>query len=203
MDGSDGWHAINPSPREPRSVVDVEVGKTPYRALVLRRLPVVDPEAEPTPASPAITLLYAAPIAPVKAHIWCVEVQAIEACLALLAAATLISAWALTQGLRTLCDLASYAEKIDVGRWMLSERVESRRFSELRPLADSLTELVDRLHVAFDRERQFFGDATHEMKSWLPSFVRRFNSHCRRIEAQSHIGRSCRTPSQTPNVFRI
>jgi signal transduction histidine kinase len=57
------------------------------------------------------------------------------------------------------------AEKIDVGHWTLSELEESQRFSELRPLANALMNLVDRLHTAFDRERQFFGDAAHEMKS--------------------------------------
>jgi signal transduction histidine kinase len=152
-------------PREPRGVAELKVGAAPYRALVLQRLPVVDPEAEPTPASPTITLIYASPTAPVEAHIQRIELQATAACLALLTVSTLVSAWALTRGLRPLRNLASEAEKIDVGRWTLSELEESKRYSELRPPANALVNLVDRLHAAFDRERQFFGDAAHEMKS--------------------------------------
>ena len=165
IDGSDGWPDINPLPREPRSVVNVQVAGTQYRALVLQKLPVVDPDSQPTPASPTLTLIYAAPTAPVEEHIRRVELQSIAACLALLAVSTFVSAWALTRGLRPLRDLASGAEQIDVGRWTLPELEESKRFSELKPLANALSDLVDRLHAAFDRERQFFGDAAHEMKS--------------------------------------
>jgi signal transduction histidine kinase len=101
----------------------------------------------------------------VETHIRRVELQAIAACLGLLTISTFISGWAVTRGLRPLRDLASGAEKIDVGSWTLSELEESKRFSELSPLANALVGLVDRLHAAFDRERQFFGDAAHEMKS--------------------------------------
>ncbi len=73
--------------------------------------------------------------------------------------------WALTRGLRPLRELASGAEKIDVGSWELPELNQSKTFSELRPLANALIGLVDRLHSAFNRERQFFSDAAHEMKS--------------------------------------
>lgn len=165
IDGSQGWPGIKPLPQASRSVVSVRAGATQYRVLVLQKLPVVDPEAAPTPASPTITLIYASPTAPVEAHIRRVELQSIAACLALLMLSTLVSAGALTSGLRPLRDLASNAEKIDVGRWTLSEVEESKKFSELRPLADALVGLVNRLHAAFDRERQFFGDAAHEMKS--------------------------------------
>lgn len=165
IDGSEGWQVPRPLPLEPRSVVSLQVGGIQYRALLLQKLPVVDPEAEPTPSSPTLNLLYAAPTAPVEAHIDRVKIQSIMACLALLAASTAISAWALTRGLRPLRNLTTGAERIDVGQWKLSELDESRRFSELKPLAEALAGLVDRLHAAFDRERQFFGDAAHEMKS--------------------------------------
>lgn len=165
IDGSEGWTGIEPLPEEPRSVVNVQIGGTPYRALVLQKLPMIDPESGPNPAAQTLTLMYAAPTAPVEAHIRRVEWQAIAACLALLTLSTLVSAWAQTRGLRPLRDLASDAENIDVGRWSLSELEASKRFSELRPLANALAGLVERLHAAFDRERQFFGDAAHEMKS--------------------------------------
>ncbi len=165
IDGSEGWQAPRPLPPAPRSVVSLQAGGIQYRALLLQKLPVVDPEAQPTPSSPTLNLLYAAPTGPVELHVDRVKIQSITACLVLLAASTAISAWALTRGLRPLRELAIGAGRIDVGQWNLSELDESRRFSELKPLADALAGLIDRLHAAFDRERQFFGDAAHEMKS--------------------------------------
>lgn len=162
--GSLGF-SLGALPRESRSVVNVRLGAASYRALILQNLPVVDSEPELPPALPTITLIYASSTAPVEAHIRRVTLQAILACLALLAVSTLISAWALSRGLRPLRHLASSAAKIDVDRWTLSDLEESQRFSELRPLANALMSLVDRLHIVFDRERQFFGDAAHEMKS--------------------------------------
>ncbi len=167
--GMIGSSRISPSisflPRETRSVVQTIIQGTAYRALILRQLVVIDQEAEPTSNSPTITLIYASPIAPVEEHIRRVELQAIEACFALLATTMLISAWALTRSLRPLHRLARDAQKIDVGHWTLSELEKSRECTELRPLANALAELIDRLRYAFDRERQFFGDAAHEMKT--------------------------------------
>ena len=162
---SDEAPTIRHLPQEPRSVVDLRMGDTAYRALILQKVTVVDPETAPTPASPAITLIFAAPVSPVEAHIWRVASQAVEACLTLLVAVTAVSAWALTRSLQPLRDLASDAEKIDVDHWALPELEESRRYSELRPLAEAIEGLISRLRGAFDRERQFFGDAAHEMKS--------------------------------------
>ena len=165
LGGSADWYPLGSLPNELRSVVPLKIGETEFRALIVQNLPVIDTEAQTTPTSPTITVVYASPIAPVETHIWHVELQAIEACVALLAAAMLVTGWALTRGLRPLYDLASDAEKIDVDRWTLPKLDASRRFLELRPLANSLAELVNRLHAAFDRERQFFNDAAHEMKS--------------------------------------
>jgi signal transduction histidine kinase len=76
-----------------------------------------------------------------------------------------MTAWAFDRGLRPLRHLASNAETIDLGRWTLADFEQGRHLSELKPLTDSLINLVDRLHAAFDRERQSFANAAHEMKS--------------------------------------
>ena len=165
IDGSVDWPAIYPLPKTLRSVLNVSVQGTQYRALVLQKLPVVDPETEPSAASPTLTLIYASQTAPVEAHIRRVELQSFFTCIALLATSMLVTLWALTRGLQPLRELASGAERIDVGSWKLPDLDRSKRFSELRPVADALIGLVDRLHSAFNRERQFFGDAAHEMKS--------------------------------------
>ena len=162
---SKGWPKLKSLPVGERRVVDVNVEGIEYRALILSELAVMDSENGAASGLPTITLVYAAPIAPVEAHIRSVEMQSVSACLALLLTSMLMTAWALDRGLRPLRHLASNAEEIDVGRWTVADFEQSRHLSELRPLAESLTNLVDRLHAAFDREGQFFADAAHEMKS--------------------------------------
>lgn len=165
IDGSPGWPPRSTLLPELRSIVTATVAGTQFRMIVLKNLPLVDSESESASLPRTVSLIYAAPIAPVEAHIRRVEEEALCTCLAFLAISMLGSTWALNRGLRPLRELASAAEKIDVSSWMMPKLVESEQFRELRPLASALTDLVNRLHAAFNRERQFFGDAAHEMKS--------------------------------------
>ena len=161
---SPGWSPPQPLPGQDRNIVEFSSGSTRYRALVLRRVPMEDSEFEGGPV-PRLTLVYAAPVAPVELHIQNVEYRAFGACLALLGVVTAITASAITRGLRPVRDLASNAARIDVNQWTLPEIEKSRQVPELAALAAALGNLVDRLHAAFERERQFFGDAAHELKS--------------------------------------
>jgi signal transduction histidine kinase len=170
IDGSKGWNGPETLPPRPGGFVDFTLDNIRYRALVERRLPVVDQEFQ-DPTSPKITLAYAAPTAPVEAHIHSVELQAIGICLALLFALTTVTAGAIGSGLQPLRDLARSVGSIDVDRWTFAEIERSKRVAELAPLAQAMVHLVERLHVAFERERRFFGDAAHEMKSSI-SIVR-------------------------------
>jgi len=162
--GSPGWGGPQALPSSSRSIIEITLGRVRFRGIALQRFPLVEREFRGA-SSPTLTLLYAAPIAPVEAHIHSVEMQSIGAGLALLIVLTIVSGWAVTQGLSPLRQLASSAASIDVGRWTLAEVESSRRVSELAPVATALISLVGRLREAFERERQFFGDAAHEMKS--------------------------------------
>ena len=165
LGGSQGWYPGMEFSDASRSTADIEVMGRSYRALVLRHLAVVEPETNPSGPSPSVTIVYATLTEPVEKHIRRVQIDAVEACLVLLIVGAFLSSWALDVGLKPLLDLAHDAECIDVGHWTLPRLAASQRFVELKPLADALQGLVSRLSGAFERERQFFGDAAHELKS--------------------------------------
>lgn len=161
---SPGWTAPKSLPSGPRAFITVPSGTVVYRALVLQNLPAVDAES-PGAVPPTLTLICEAPITPVEAQIHRVELQALAACVALLALSTMISAGAIRRGLRPLRELAVSAGGIKVGQWSVAEIEQSRGVVELAPLASALVSLVERLRAAFEREQQFVGDAAHEMKT--------------------------------------
>ena len=67
--------------------------------------------------------------------------------------------------LRPLNELASAAASIEPSALEFSPPRSAVRTSELRPLADSLAQMVARLRQAFEAERRFASDAAHELKT--------------------------------------
>lgn len=66
---------------------------------------------------------------------------------------------------RPLRQMAETATRIDGGD--LTGRVEVNEGGEVGMLADSFNHMLDRLQVAFDRERDFVSDASHELRTPL------------------------------------
>jgi signal transduction histidine kinase len=54
---------------------------------------------------------------------------------------------------------------VDAGNWNFDAEEGQSTVRELVPLVTALTKLVERLRSAFERERQFFSDAAHELKT--------------------------------------
>lgn len=74
--------------------------------------------------------------------------------------------WLANQALKPVDRLTRAAERI--GRGNLSERVEEPRSGdEIGRLAATFNRMISRLEQAFDRERRFTADASHELKTPL------------------------------------
>ena len=85
---------------------------------------------------------------------------------ATLGMALLASSVAVQRGLAPVRSLARDIEAID--EEVLSQRVDpSRMPEEIRPVAQKLNDLLDRLRVVFDREKHFAADAAHELRTPL------------------------------------
>jgi signal transduction histidine kinase len=85
--------------------------------------------------------------------------------LAILLVSLSATAWVVQKGLRPLMDLAHRASRIDESNWALEQGGAAPEAKELAPLSIALTRLVERLRIAFVRERRFSADAAHEMKT--------------------------------------
>lgn len=74
-------------------------------------------------------------------------------------------AFCLRVSLRPVNELAHAAEQLSIESLHFSAPQSAKNIVELQPLALALTTVIERLHAAFEREKQFAGDAAHELKT--------------------------------------
>jgi signal transduction histidine kinase len=67
--------------------------------------------------------------------------------------------------LMPLKELAVRAGRVSVDSWDFDPPKGALRTAELRPIATSISKLLQGLRAAFERQRQFTGDAAHELKT--------------------------------------
>lgn len=135
----------------------------PYRAIRLEQLPILDREAD----LPLVKLnvVYAAPMVRLKQQVRDTGVSIAIASLLLLAVTGLLSYWGIRRGLWPLEELAAQASQISANHWKLKIPAEAEQTSELRPLTDSMTTMLARLERSFTQQREFLGNAAHELKT--------------------------------------
>ena len=139
----------------------------------------LDPDDRPARAFPAIVLTVAAPVGPAEATL-----AALGWSLAGLSLAVWLLAAALGRGLvrRALAPLGRMVESArsldaaDPG-WSLPEAGTG---DELDELGRAFNDLLGRLHVAFERQRRFSGDASHQLRTPLTALVGQIDVALRR-----------------------
>ena len=136
---------------------------TLYRGLQIRSFELQDEEGLKTPAR--LDLLYAMPFAAANAHFHAIVVTAVVLTLTFLCLSALGTWWAVARGLRPLHQLAERAGAIDASNWRFEVPEQASGVAELLPLAGALRDLTTRLKASFERERRFFSDASHELKT--------------------------------------
>ena len=96
--------------------------------------------------------------------------------------------WLANKALSPVDRLTRAAERI--GRGNLSERVEEHRSQdEIGRLAATFNRMISRLEQAFERERRFTADASHELKTPLAVLRGDIEVALRRERARKHRGR--------------
>jgi signal transduction histidine kinase len=73
--------------------------------------------------------------------------------------------WGMRRGLRPLADLAESAAQVSPSHWQLSPSPEVLNTTELVPLTDTMTTMLDSLRRAFNQQREFVANAAHELKT--------------------------------------
>ena len=84
---------------------------------------------------------------------------------ALLLVVTVLVIWFLRSRLAPLKELAVRAARVSADSWDFDPPMEALRTRELRPIATSIQTLLRSLRLSFERQRQFTGDAAHELKT--------------------------------------
>ena len=156
-------HNILTSPRED-GYFNFHLGGRGYRALRMPGMRVIDREENGGLRRP-VTIVYAAP----TVHLWHETLEAVRfyvvASVILLLLTGLVIAWFLGRAMAPLRELALRAESVSTASWDFDAPEEALRTRELEPIASSIQNLVVGLRKSFERQKQFTGDAAHELKT--------------------------------------
>ena len=141
-----------------------KVGGERYRGLRVPGVRVIDREEHGGLRRP-VTIVYAAP----TEHLWHETVTAVRfyviASALLLIFTGVVIAWFLRRSMSPLRELAVSAQRVSAVSWEFDVPKEALLTRELEPIASSIQNLLIGLRESFERQRQFTGDAAHELKT--------------------------------------
>jgi signal transduction histidine kinase len=139
----------------------------PYRAIILRKVAILDTEeGEPLPL-PRLTVIYAAPTMDIQRELTNLGIAIGLVSLLILAPTLWLAVWSIRRALAPLNDLATAAGAISVDRWRFEPSEQARSTQELQPLIAAVQTVLTGLESAFTRQREFLADAAHELKTSL------------------------------------
>jgi signal transduction histidine kinase len=138
---------------------------TRYRGLRITKVPILDRENGSGFRPQTLTILYAAPTEEVGEQVQAAGIFIAAASSLLLGVTVWLALWGIRRGLSPLQHLASQAALVSTTRWELHLPPASREIAELRPLIESMTTMLARLQRSFEQQREFMGNAAHELKT--------------------------------------
>jgi signal transduction histidine kinase len=137
----------------------------PYHALRMTHVPVLDREEGKSFRPQTLTIVYASPTIRIRQQVKAAGAFIALVSLALLGATTGLASWRVRRSLSPLQDLAHQAARVSTQSWRLQVPKEAEDIDELRPLTESMTQMLARLEGSFEQQRQFLGNAAHELKT--------------------------------------
>jgi len=177
---SDNWPQGLEIPSAPNHHWNFEWNRVPYHALRVSQVPILDREEGKAFRPQTLTIFYAAPTIRLRMQVRRAGAFIALAGMLLLAATVLLALRGIRRGLRPLQNLAQEASRVSAQNWELRLPEEVSQIKELRPVTQSMKQMLERLQHSFEQQRQFLGNAAHElktpvavMKSTLQSLVQR------------------------------
>jgi signal transduction histidine kinase len=144
-----------------------KVNGEPYRGIILRDVAILDTEpGEPLPL-PKLTVIYAAPTWDITEKMTALATSIALTSLGLLIPILFLAVWSIQRALTPLTDLAFKARSISVRNWQFEPSEQAKSTVELQPLIAAIETVLADLRWAFTRQREFMGDAAHELKTSL------------------------------------
>lgn len=155
-----------------------------YRAIILRHVVILDTEkGEPLPL-PTLTVIYAAPAMDIEQQVTTLAIAMGLTGVLVLIPTLLLALWSLRRALTPLTELASAAGAISIESWKFEPSEEAKSTEELGPLIRAIQTVLAELEAAFKRQREFLGDAAHELKTSLAILKSTLQSLLNRPRAQ-------------------
>ena len=163
---SSNWPAgLEISPGEARNHWNFRSNHIRYRALRVSQVPVLDREEGKAFQPQTLTIVYAAPTLQLESQVREAGVFIALASLVLLGATGLLALWGIRRGLRPLEHLAAQATRVSANNWEFRVPEDVQQVEELRPLTRSMAHMLERLERSFAEQREFVGNAAHELKT--------------------------------------
>jgi len=138
-----------------------------FRAIVLRDVAVQDTEEGVPLPLPRLTVIYAASTGGIEHQITRLGLAIGALSMLVLVPTLLLVLWYIRKALVPLHDLATAAGAISVESWSFTPSQAAASTKELEPLIGAITTVLAGLESAFTRQREFLGDAAHELKTSL------------------------------------
>jgi signal transduction histidine kinase len=142
-----------------------EAAGVPYRGLRLTGVPVLDREPGDFGPAELLNIAYVSPMTGLQNQVRETGVFITAASLILLGITVLLSLWGIRRGLLPLRHLAAQAGQVSTQNWELHLPPGTQETTELQPLIDSMQTMLARLQRSFAQQREFMGNAAHELKT--------------------------------------
>lgn len=163
---SPSWpEAMQWGAREGRRHWEFSVSGVPYRGLQLTKVPILDREEGWAGAPSTLTVVYAVPTVEMREQVWAAGAYIALASAVLLGVTVLLSLWGVRRGLLPLRHLAAQAEQVSAQHWEFQAPPDAELVAELRPLTHAMQTMLERLQQSFMQQREFLGNAAHELKT--------------------------------------
>ncbi|MBO0910748.1 MAG: HAMP domain-containing histidine kinase [Acidobacteria bacterium] len=136
-----------------------------YRGLRIRNHPVLDREEGAQFRPQSLSIVYAARTAQIEKQVQAAGIFIALISLGLLALTVRLALAGIRRGLVPLEELATRSALVSANHWQLDVPESVRRVQELEPLTNSMTMMLARLESSFSQQREFLGNAAHELKT--------------------------------------
>ena len=144
---------------------DFKIDKELYRAIILRAIPVADTQETPGLPSAKLTVIYAMNCEDNSNQVAGLAGSIAGTSLLLLIPTLWLSGWSIGKIIAPLQELAIRARSVSVRNWEFNPSANERAVVELEPLITAIETVLAGLQRAFARQREFLGDAAHELKT--------------------------------------
>jgi signal transduction histidine kinase len=137
----------------------------PYHAVRITHVPILDREEGKAFRPQTLTIVYASPMIHIRQQVKAAGGFIALVSLLLMGATAWLALWGIRRGLLPLQALAQQAAGVSAQSWQLHPPKEAEEIEELRPLTEAMTQMLGRLERSFVQQREFLGNAAHELKT--------------------------------------